>query len=76
MDGSHTREIRPTRHQNAFRHGLAGISQRRINGALTPDEQAIRDEILIGLVNDKGSELQISTAMPVLAEVIASDAAC
>ena len=38
----------PPGNQNAFRHGLAGISQRRINGALTPAEQSIREEILNG----------------------------
>ena len=61
--------------QNAFRHNLAGISQRRSTGALTPDEQAIREEILACLLHDKGGEAQISTAMGVLGEVIASDAA-
>jgi hypothetical protein len=40
----------PPGNQNAFRDGLAGISQRRSSGALTPDQQAIREEILKGLI--------------------------
>jgi hypothetical protein len=35
----------------------------------------VREEILNGLINDKSGQAQISTAMRVLAEVIASDAA-
>ncbi|PYK47616.1 MAG: hypothetical protein DME20_11345 [Verrucomicrobia bacterium] len=40
----------PPANQNAFKHGLASISQRRGNGALTPDEQSIREGILAGLI--------------------------
>jgi len=45
----------PPGNQNAFRHGLAGIVQRRASGALNPTEQSIREEILVGLLADKGA---------------------
>ena len=53
----------PPGNQNAFRHGLAGISQRRNSGALNPTEHSVREEILSGLLADKGGDAQISTAM-------------
>jgi hypothetical protein len=51
----------PPGNQNAFRHGLAAAQQRRLDGALTQEEQSIRTEILSGLFADKGGVAQIST---------------
>jgi len=65
------RKSGPPSNQNAFRHGLTGIAQRRVIGALNPTEQSIREEILAGLIADKDGEAQISTAMRVLTGIIA-----
>jgi hypothetical protein len=49
----------PVNNQNAFKHGLAALGQHRLkgdaNGALTPAEQSVREEILAGLVADKAA---------------------
>ena len=63
----------PPGNQNAFTDGLAGIAQQRADGVLNHQEQSIREEILSGLLTDKGRATQISTATRVLAEISASD---
>jgi hypothetical protein len=65
----------PPGNANAFRHGLAAVQRRRSEGALTPDEQDIRTDILAGLIADKGGDQQIGTAERILAEIISSDVA-
>ena len=40
---------------------------------LAPRDESIRQQILDGLISDKGGDDQISTATRILAEVIASD---
>ena len=65
----------PPGNQNAFRHGLAAVHNRRAEGELTADEGDIRAEILAGLITDSGGEAQISTATRILAEIISSDVA-
>jgi hypothetical protein len=65
----------PPGNQNAFRHGLSTISERRNGGILSDQEQTVRDEILDALITDKGGPEQISTATKILAQLIASDSA-
>ena len=64
----------PPGNQNAFRHGLAAIEKRQDAGLLSPPDENVRQQILDGLISDKGGEGQISTATKILAELIASDA--
>jgi hypothetical protein len=64
----------PPGNMNAFKHGLAAIQKRREESITTEYEESIRQQILDGLIADKGGDQQVSTATGILAEVIASDA--
>jgi hypothetical protein len=64
----------PPGNMNAFKHGLAAIQKRREESIITEHEESVRQQILDGLIADKGGTQNVSTATRILAEVIASDA--
>ena len=52
----------PPGNMNAFKHGLAAIQKRREESITTEHEESVRQQILDGLIADKGGDQQISTA--------------
>jgi hypothetical protein len=57
----------PPGNMNAFKHGLAAIQKRREEGVPTEHEENVRQQILDGLIADKGGDDQVSTATRILA---------
>ena len=52
----------PPGNMNAFKHGLAAIQKRREESVTTEHEESVRQQILDGLIADKGGDEQVSTA--------------
>jgi hypothetical protein len=59
----------PPGNLNAFKDGLAAIQKRSEEGVPTDQEEIVRQQVLDGLIADKGSDQQVSTATRILAEV-------
>ena len=48
---------------NAFKHGLAAIQKRREESVITEHEENVRQQILDGLIADKGGNQQVSISL-------------
>jgi hypothetical protein len=46
---------------NAFKHGLASIQKRREESVPTQQEENVRQQILKGLITDRGRDKEVST---------------
>jgi hypothetical protein len=46
----------PPGNMNAFKHGLAAIQKRREESIITEHEESVRQQILDGLIADKGRD--------------------
>ena len=46
----------PPGNMNAFKHGLAAIQKRREEGVPTEHEESVRQQILDGLIADRGGD--------------------
>jgi hypothetical protein len=65
----------PPGNMKAFKHGLAAIQKRREESVTTEHEENIGQQIVEGLIADKGGDEQVSKPTRILAKVIALDAA-
>src|SRR4029453_1506649 len=63
----------PPGNMNALKHGLAATQKRREEGVATEHEESVRQQILDGLIADKGGDGGISEATRMLGAVIARD---
>ena len=59
----------PPGNMNAFKHGLAAIQKRREDGIPTEHEENVRQQILDGLLADKGGTSRYRMPTRILAKV-------